>query len=249
MPNDRRHVVFLPGFLCDQRLFSSQREALFAQGIQSSVADLTGAASIERLAAQVLRAAPDRFALVGLSMGGIVAMEIMRRAPERVSHLGLLNTTPLADRSGAVRVRQMRRVIEGGFEDVLREELKPQYLAETNRTAERLELLLSMGRRLGPDVFRTQTVALMGREAYTEHIKAIQCPTLVLTGALDSVCPPHLHREMAAKIPNAALKIVARCGHLSVLEQADAVSAHLISLLLQEHDALDEPPKIVGSLP
>ena len=229
--SEHRHVVFLPGFLCDERLFAPQREALLKEGIASSVGNLTTAASIERLASHVLRAAPDQFALAGLSMGGIVAFEILRQAPERVTHLALLNTTPRADRSGPMRAKQLRRVLDGEFEGVLREELKPQYLAEQNRTPELLDLLLAMGRSLGSEVFRQQTVALMGREGSEDTLASISCPTLVLAGALDSVCPPRLHEEKAAALPDARLEVLPRCGHISTLEQPHAVARHLLNFL------------------
>ncbi|MEO1041161.1 MAG: alpha/beta hydrolase [Pseudomonadota bacterium] len=231
MMHHPRHVVFLPGFMCDARLFAHQISALREAGIDASVGDLTEAASIERMAAQVLAAAPDRFALVGLSMGGIVAFEILRQAPGRVTHLGLLNTTPKSDQAGPTRVQQMRRVIDGQFADVLREELKPQYLAVQNQTADRLELIYDMGRRLGPDVFTRQTIALMGRRGSEDMLGSVTCPTLVLTGAYDAVCTPKIHEAMAASIPHAQLEVIPRCGHLSSLEQPDAVTHHLLSLL------------------
>ena len=87
-------VLLLPGMMLDQRLFSHQLAAL-GDAYATVVGDLTRSESVDELAEDVLRDAPPRFGLVGLSMGGIVALEIWRRAPERVTHIGLLDTTGL----------------------------------------------------------------------------------------------------------------------------------------------------------
>lgn len=224
-------LVFLPGFMCDERLFAPQVKTLSKSGIACSVGDLTRGASIERMAEQVLANAPKRFALAGLSMGGIVAFEICKQAPERVSHLALLNTTARADAAGAARKKQLGRVAAGELDLVLKEELKPQYLAPMNRTRERLSTLEAMGVDLGEDVFCRQTMALTIRDSYLEFASQILCPTLLLAGAQDTVCPVDRHEEIAARIPHAELQVLDNCGHISTLEQPEAVSKAIINLL------------------
>ncbi|MCR9196317.1 MAG: alpha/beta hydrolase [Hyphomonas sp.] len=226
-------IIFLPGFMCDERLFRPQIETLSRHGISCRVGDLTGACSIERLASIILRNAPKRFALAGLSMGGIVAFEVCKQAPERVTHLALLNTTARADAAGLARKKQLGRVAAGELDLVLREELKPQYLAPANRTTERLRVLEQMGVDLGKDVFCRQTMALTVRDSYLDSVRNIQCPTLLLAGAEDTVCPVDRHEEISARIPHAHLKVLARCGHISTLEQPALVSQALLDLLDQ----------------
>ena len=224
-------MVFLPGFMCDQAIFRPQVEALSRAGISCSVGDLTNGCSIERMAQLVLWNAPDRFALAGLSMGGIVAMEICKQAPERVTQLALLNTTARADASGATRKQQLGRVAAGHLDMVLRDELKPQYLAPENRTPDILSSLESMGVQLGEHVFCRQTMALTIRRSYLDSLEQIQCPVFLVAGAQDYVCPVDRHEEIAARIPGATLKVLERCGHISTLEQPDAVSEALLALL------------------
>lgn len=237
---DRISFVFLPGFMCDGRLFLAQFEALSALGHNCIVADLTRSTSITDLARDVLSEVPERFVPVGLSMGGIVALELYAQAPRRISHLALLNTTFRADRAGEARRAQLDRVRRGELDLVLRDELKPTYMHPANRSPQNLDLLTNMAAGLGEAVFERQTRALMTRAGQATILPTIACPALVLTGDSDALCPPDLHREMAAAIPTARLKIAAQCGHLSALEQPDIVTAALRDLIVQR--PLRSPP-------
>jgi len=229
--------IFLPGFMCDGRLFAPQMKALRDEGHACAAADLSGARTIEALAEAILAQAPDCFAPVGLSMGGIVALELYRQAPERISHVALLNTTFRADSAGAQRMVQLDRVRQGELDLVLREELKPNYMHPANRSPARLDLLADMAAKLGETAFESQTAALMARQDYEEVLALIKCPTLVLTGDSDAICPPDLHREIAAAVQNSRLVIVPQCGHLSSLEQPDSVTAALRDLTREPSEA------------
>jgi pimeloyl-ACP methyl ester carboxylesterase len=215
--------------MCDASLWSNQVAALGAHW-HVSVGDITGADSVGEIAAQVLAAAPRSVAVAGLSMGGIVALEMWRQAPERIERLALLDSNFRADppERQRLRDRQVADVAAGSLARVLREELKPNYLADCHRgNTALLDEVLGMGMALGADVFRRQSLALRNRPDSSTTLATITCPVLVLCGDEDRLCPPALHREMAALIPNAALDIVPRCGHLSTLERPNAVSAAL----------------------
>jgi pimeloyl-ACP methyl ester carboxylesterase len=227
----RETIIFLPGFMCDGRLFTPQTGYLSARGFDCRVADLSNAATIERMARQVLQTAPDRFALAGLSMGGIVAFEIVRQAPGRVSHLALLNTTARRDAAGPARKDQMKRVVGGEFSLVLREELKPQYLAPQNRTPEILDVLDRMGQTLGEETFVKQSMALTIRRDAFDVLAGITCPTLILAGEQDRVCPVDRHEEIASRIPRAEFRVLPGCGHISTLEAPEEVNTALLALL------------------
>ncbi|GMN02865.1 alpha/beta fold hydrolase [Erythrobacter sp. MTPC3] len=228
---DQTDFVFLPGFMCDDRLFAAVSQALSRAGQTCLSGDLSSHDTIKALATATLDISPRSFALVGLSMGGIVALEMHRQAPERISHLALLNTTYRADRAGPTRLKQLERVRQGELDLVLRDELKPNYMHPDNRSQERLDLLARMAGTLGEEVFERQTRALMQRENYADQLGRIDCPTLVLTGADDEVCPPEVHCEMAKRISGSELQIVPQCGHLSALEQPDAVTSALLALV------------------
>ncbi len=123
-------LVFLPGMMCDARLFGPQLAAL-SPDYSVMVCPITRGERIEEIASGLLDDLPAKFALVGLSMGGIVAMEILRRAPDRITRLALLDTNPLAEtpQVAAAREPQIVKVRAGRMQDVMREEMKPNYLA------------------------------------------------------------------------------------------------------------------------
>jgi pimeloyl-ACP methyl ester carboxylesterase len=226
-------VLFVPGMLLDGRMYSEQI-AVLSLARSCSVGDITRSDSIERLAHDVLAEAPPRFALVGLSMGGIVALEVYRQAPERITHLGLLDTTPNADRPdrSELRLEQIAAVERGELPALLQSSLKPQYLAARNREATALlQPILQMGLDLGPAVFRRQSLALRSRRCNRELLPAIDCPTLVLCGREDQLCPVEVHLEMAALIPRADLIVLSGTGHLSTMEAPEAVTGALQQLL------------------
>jgi pimeloyl-ACP methyl ester carboxylesterase len=227
----RREIWFIPGFMCNERLFASVRSRLASQDLDIRVLDLSRAPSIEAAADMLLRQSSGRFALFGLSMGGIVSLEVMRRAACRVSHLALLNTTPRADAAGAARRTAIARVREGYLESVMRDEMKPKYLADSGTKATTLATVMDMALQLGPEAFIAQSEALMMRRSYEDVLDAIECPTLVLTGADDQLCPPQISEAMSARIRGSRLRILKGCGHLSTLEDPDAVASELETLL------------------
>jgi pimeloyl-ACP methyl ester carboxylesterase len=226
-----RDVLFLPGFMCDARLFGPQRACLESEGFQTMVGDLRGQDSVEALAASVLGSAPDRFALVGLSLGGIVALEVLRQAAERVTHLALLNATARADAASERRRAQLERVARGELRAIVTEELAPLYFGPSNRSPERLALVLDMAQALGAGVFARQTRALLNRHSYVGMLGEVECPALVVGGAEDVVCPLEIQREIAGAIPAARLVAIAGCGHLSTIERPGDVSGALLELL------------------
>ena len=124
-------LLLLPGMMCDARLFAPQINE-FSADYPVMVAPLTGRSTITELSQDILSNAPSQFALAGLSMGGIVAMEIIRQAPERVLSLALIDTTPMADSAARAieRDAQIDRVRNGGLRSVMRDEMKPNYLAD-----------------------------------------------------------------------------------------------------------------------
>lgn len=238
------HVIFLPGFMCDARLFEQQSNTLSEMNIPSSVNTMTRGSTVRDIAENVLSNAPLRFALTGLSMGGIVALEIIRLAPERVSHLALLNTTPYEDRSSAQRRNHMQRVRNGEMTEILRDELKPKYLSPLAAFENLLPLITQMGEGLGADVFVQQSLALMTRKSAVPSLASITCPTAIITGADDIICPPSIHAEMQKLIKGSDLYIVENCGHLSTLEAPD-----IITDILREHWGLSRKVEITGLAP
>ncbi len=221
-------LVFLPGMMCDERLFAPQVAALSADRAVS-VPDLSGADTMADLAAGVLARAPARFALAGLSMGGIAAMEVVRQAPGRVAGLALLDTNPLAE-ADAIRARragQMERALSGRLAEVIRDEMAPNYLADPGSGAAILELCLDMALMLGPEVFCRQSLALRDRPDQTTTLAGFDGPALVLCGRADALCPVTRHELMHGLLPNSTLTIIDGAGHLPTLEKPAETTAAL----------------------
>lgn len=225
-------LIMVPGMMCDARLFAPQIRAIQPhRAVQ--VAEVTGADRIAALAHAILDSAPPRFALAGLSMGGIVAMEVVAQAPDRVAGLALLDTNHLAETEAvtARRLPQMARVRSGELAAVMRDEMKPNYLA--NGTAQRdiLALCAAMALGLGPEVFLRQSRALMTRRDQSRTLAAYPGPALVLCGRQDRLCPPERHVAMHALLMRGRLAVIEGAGHLPCLEQPDITTRHLLDWL------------------
>ncbi len=215
-------LVLLPGMMCDGRLFAPQIAA-FSHEHPVMVAPLTSADTMTALAATVLAAAPPRFALAGLSMGGIVAMEMMRHAPDRITRLALLDTNPLADppENAALREAQVDRAVKGGLRAVMRDEMKPNYLTDGPDREAILDLCMEMADALGPKVFARQSNAIQHRPDQCETLRTVSVPTLVLCGEDDRLCPISRHELMHDLIEGSHLAVIPGAGHLPTLEQPD----------------------------
>jgi len=223
-------TLLIPGLGCDTRLYGSQLPVLFRQGAAVTVANHTRSDSIAGLADDVLAAAPPRFALAGLSMGGYVAFEILRRAPDRVAKLALLDTTARPDtpEQTARRKHQIEMAQTGKFGD-LPGLLFPVFVHASRRNDHALRAIVeSMILEGGSEVFVRQQTAIMGRRDSRPYLGSIRCPTLVVVGYGDELTPPALAKEIADAIPGAKLEVVPDCGHLSTLEQPDFL-AHTLA--------------------
>lgn len=221
-------LVLLPGMMCDHRLFGPQISALSA-GREIIVGDIGGHDSMTALAARVLSSAPERFALAGLSMGGIVAMEAIRQAPDRIDRLALLDTNPRAElpEVRARRSPQIEAVRAGRLREVMRDEMKPNYLADGPRKSVVLTLCMEMALALGPKVFARQSIALRDRPDQEDTLRAVRVPTLVLCGSQDMLCPVERHERMHALVPGSHLSVIEGAGHMPTLEKPDETTAAL----------------------
>lgn len=224
-------LVLIPGMMCDGRLFAPQLGAFGRRSVL--LAACTEFARMEDLAAHVLAVAPSRFALAGLSLGGIVAMEILRQAPERVERLALLDTNPRAEAEDvkARRPAQVERARRGDLHGVMRDEMKPNYLADGPDKAAILDLCMAMAVDLGPEVFARQSQALADRRDQQDTLARFRGPALVLMGEADRLCPRERHDVMHALMPQSRFAVIAGAGHLPTLERPRETTAELLRWL------------------
>jgi len=214
--------------MCTVALFKHQVKRFSAER-KIEFNSLIGSTNVTELAEDVLDEAPRQFALCGLSMGGIVAMEVQRLAPHRVSGLALLDTNPLAEIPEVQqnRLKQIEKVKAGDLLGVMRDEMKPNYLVDSNNKAEILDQCLQMAMDLGDDVFISQSIALRDRPDQVETLRSVSSPTLILCGEQDKLCPPERHQMMHELVSDSTLAIVPNAGHLPVLEQTDETNRYL----------------------
>ena len=221
----KESVLFIPALALSADLFKPQIHEL-SQNFSVSIGDHTQDDSFEKMAQRILQSAPERFALVGLSMGGYASFEILRQAPERVSRLALLDTSYKADTAEKRhnRERQIELTKAGKYESLC--EIMWEGLVAPQRKSD-LELkarVFSMMREVGEKAFIRQQFAIMSRTDNTVLLPSVKVPTLVLVGEDDSLTPPDLAREMAQQIPGAVVDVIPECGHLSTLERPDRVT-------------------------
>ena len=224
---DRTPLLFLPGLLCDARLWRDQVTGL-ADMADPVVADLTLDSSIPAMAARAVAMLPGRFAMVGLSMGGYVAFEVLRQARARVERLALFDTSARPDTEEAARQRRglMALTRRGAFRGVT-PRLLPRLLHPAHLGGPLAGEVMAMAERVGREAFLRQQEAILGRPDSRGDLAGIAVPTLVVAGEEDVLTPPELAREIAAGIPGAALRLVPGCGHLPSMEAPEAVTALL----------------------
>lgn len=226
---DSLPTVLIPGLADTPRLYQGQLPALFRFG-PVMVADHTRDTTIDGIAERVLRDAPPRFALAGLSMGGYTALAIMRKAPERVLSLALLDTSARPDTPEASE-RRMQAVAqaEGGAYARVVEASWPQLVHAQRVGDEALKrVYLEMKLAVGAEAYVRQQRAIMTRPDARPGLAHILCPTLVLVGEGDTLTPPALAQEMADGIGGAELCVIQGAGHLSALEKPEAVRDALV---------------------
>ena len=210
----------VPGMMCDERIFSPQIEEL-SKNLEVAIADISSFSSVRELASDVLKKAPKFFSLLGHSMGGIVAMEIYSQEPNRIEKLILMDTNPKAelDEVKLKREPQIKDVREGKLLEVMRDEMKPNYLAESENKSSVLDVCMDMALSLGPDVFINQSRALQKRADQLNTIQSINIPVLIMCGSEDKLCTVERHEMMHNMISDSDLKIINNAGHMPTLEQ------------------------------
>lgn len=218
-------LVLLGGNMCDERLWHGMPPELLGRAVH---ADLSRDDSISAMAGRTLAAIDGPLIPIGLSMGGIIALEMARQAPARITGMVLSDTNAGADlpERAAARPAQQDRVRAGELETLVATELKPAYLAEQNRDNHPLRaLIMQMATELGEDVFVRQSEALRTRPDLRHVLDKFAGPILFTCGAEDRLCPPEWHHAMAARCAHAMVQVVDGAGHLLPLEQPEKFTA------------------------
>ncbi len=226
---DSTPIILVPGLLCSPLLYANQIPALWQFG-PVTVADHRRDDTMDAIARRILAAAPPRFALAGLSMGGYIAYAVLRAAPERVTRLALLDTGARADlpEQSERRKTQIELARSGRLAEIS-ETLWPLFVhKDRHGDAALKKTVLRMAEETGVEAFIRQQTAIMSRPDSRPDLPKIKCPTLVLVGEGDQLTPPKLSEEIAGAIPNSRMVVIPGSGHLSTLERPDAVNSALV---------------------
>ena len=230
-------LVLVPGLMCDGSVWEPVIPLLEGH-VVCHIADHGNANSLTVMAQQILDQAPARFALAGHSMGGRVALEVVRLAPGRVSRLALLDTGYAALPAGAAGEDEAAK--RHALLDIARKQgvraMATQWvqgMVDPARLGDvaLIESIVAMFERQSADVFAQQISALLARPDATPVLRSVRVPTLVLCGRADSWSPPAQHEQIAALVPGARLHVVDNAGHMCTMERPDAVAQALLAWL------------------
>lgn len=223
-------LLFLPGLLCDSRIFAAQLER-FPGSVAIDGFDTTD--SIVAMAHVALAYGPERMSLLGHSMGGRVALEMVRLAPERIERLALASTGIHLQKPGEKAKRQALLNLgrTWGSETLVEQWLPPMLAPHRIADAALMESLHTMCVDAGVDAFAAQIAALLGRPEVASLLPSISCPTLVVVGSEDRWSPPEQHAEIAAAIDGAEFVVIPGSGHMLPAEAPEALNAAIAAWL------------------
>lgn len=230
----KQSVVLLSGLLCDETFWTDIPQRL-AGVADVQVMSFRGFSSIPAMAQHVLEIAPQRFAVAGHSMGGRVALEIVRAAPRRIAGLALLNTSVQAVRNGEPqsRSRLLRVAYELGMPALAAEWLPPMMGSDAARAAELMPRLHAMIQRFTAEAYAGQVTAMLNRPEVLSLLPSIAVPTLLLSGSDDAWSPVSQQQSIRRRIPHATLFEIHGAGHMAPLERPDSVAIALREWLLK----------------
>ena len=232
-PSSATPLLLLPGLICDAHIWAPQTDALRAQRQIVAVDGYGESDSLEAMAEHALANAPERFIVIGHSMGGRVALEILRRVPDRVVGLGLISTGVHSPKPNEAegRFALLARGVEEGMDALIDAWLPPMVWEPNHLQPGLMEGLQAMCQEAGLDSYERQIRALLARPEVESLLPTINCPVLVATGAHDAWASPAQHEGFAAHIPNARLVIIPGAGHMVPLEQPEAMTGALVDWL------------------
>ncbi|WP_317186793.1 alpha/beta fold hydrolase [Devosia sp. BK] len=239
---ERLPLVLLPGTACDGRLFAPLLASL--DHPQVEIKPLTGAGSAQAMAAKLLKKLPERFSLLGVSLGGIVALEMMAQAPGRIERLALIDTTarPDPEANWAVRRKAVENARNRGMASYIQDSWAKLVSPAQAENATLRQVLIDMAEDAGADVLAEQSEIAIARADSRPRLAAIAVPTLVLAGADEQVCPLEAHEELARGIAGARYFTIPQAGHFSPLENPAAVVRHVRDWLAWTNQNISNEP-------
>ncbi|MBX3534100.1 MAG: alpha/beta hydrolase [Xanthobacteraceae bacterium] len=225
-------VVLVPGLNCSARVYAAQQPALWQFG-PVQIADHRRGNSMASIAKSVLENAPPRFALAGFSMGGYIALEILRQAKERVIKLALIDTLATPDRPEQTERRKKVIAMTREGKAAEREEALWPMLVHPSRLDDEAirNVVKEMHQDTGTEAYLNQQAAIMGRADSRSLLRELKMKTLIVVGDRDQITPPDSSKEMHELIEGSELDVIPNCGHMSLLERPDRLTKLMVEWL------------------
>lgn len=227
----KKQIVFLPGTLCDSRIFEQQIRVLNQQHLSCISIDLADCSSlVEAVSATLSKLeGSSRFSIVAFSMGGMVAFELLRRCPERIESIVLIASNAHADLPGRAegRAQHLQQAKQTGLATLIADTYMPNYLA--NNTKAHQELIIQMAEELGIEAFENQLKILADRPESADLLAQIRCPALLIGASGDPLCPVSEQQRMHQLIANSELHLYTNSGHFISLEQSEKLTEDLLN--------------------
>jgi len=218
-------ILILPGTLCTGTMFSEQINRLQQYCQDITVVQFSTEKSLTEMANKVIKATNNEpCAIIGFSMGGIVALEIARTQPQLIAKLALVNSNCHADlpERKIARKAQIAQAKSGQLTELMSETFLPNYLFKADNAHEKL--IIEMAKSLGADCFVAQVLAIEDRPDSLSVLQQLKSDILIIGGKQDKICPVEHQQMMHKNLPRSHLQLLDQCGHFAPLEQAKKVS-------------------------
>ncbi|MHB1947197.1 MAG: alpha/beta fold hydrolase [Gammaproteobacteria bacterium] len=230
-------LIFIPGLSCTTQVWGNLNK--LRQKYPCLDANVTSHDTITQMADAILQNVPEEdFALIGISMGGYVAIDIASRNPPNLKKLILLNTSANSVNVSTIKDREtaIKFVEQGKLKNILS---LSQGLSFANPKKEWQDIVEKMALEVGGEAYVKQQRAIINRKNYSSSLKNITAETLIISGKQDQIIPYQDSIFLFENIPNANLVLLDKCGHLSTLEKGNIVEAYVTGFLAERNQCCD----------
>lgn len=228
-------IVLMPGMMCNQDVFSHQINVL-ENFFNVIVIEFNEHRDIELGVKNLVSNLPNKFHLLGHSMGGIVAMELVKQHSKRVLSLALLNTNPYEEKQELKdkRNKTLKELDSLDLISLMKSDYISRYFPDDCRDKNKLiQQCVDMASILDKKVFYNQSVALRDRKDQTSILENVDCKTLIICGERDQLCPVSYHSDMNKMIKSSDLIVLEGVGHMPIIECPLILNNHLKNFYLK----------------
>ena len=228
-------IVLMPGMMCSQDVFSHQINVL-ENFFNVIVIEFNEHRDIELGVKNLASNLPNKFHLLGHSMGGIIAMELVKQHSKRVLSLALLNTNPYQEKQELKdkRNKTLKELDSLDLISLMKSDYISRYFPDDCRDKNKLiQQCVDMASKLDKKVFYNQSVALRDRKDQTSILENVDCKTLILCGERDQLCPVSYHSDMNKMIKSSDLIVLEGIGHMPIVECPVTLNNHLKNFYLK----------------